>query len=58
MIFRRVGAGIVVTAAAMVAVAVGAPLVVDEFQLLQLTVFASMPADLATQAPGPRLDGE
>jgi len=42
VIFRRVSPGIVVTAAVMVAVAVGAPLVVDQFQLLQLTVFASM----------------
>ena len=42
MILRRVSPGIVVTAAVMVAVAVGAPLVVDQFQLLQLTVFASM----------------
>jgi branched-chain amino acid transport system permease protein len=42
VIFRRASPGIVVTAAVMVAVAVGAPLVVDQFQLLQLTVFASM----------------
>jgi branched-chain amino acid transport system permease protein len=38
----RVSPGIVVTAAAMVAVGLGAPFVVDQFQLLQLTVFATM----------------
>ena len=42
MILRRVSPGVLVTAAVMVAVAVGAPLVADQFQLLQLTVFASM----------------
>ena len=34
--------GIVVTAVILISVAVGAPLVVDQFDLLQLTVFASM----------------
>src|SRR5205085_9636868 len=42
VMLRRVSPGIVATAAVMVAVGVGAPLVVDQFQLLQLTVFASM----------------
>ncbi|HYB42696.1 MAG TPA: branched-chain amino acid ABC transporter permease, partial [Candidatus Methylomirabilis sp.] len=42
MILRRLDPGIAVTAAVMVAVGAGAPLVVDQFQLLQLTVFASM----------------
>jgi branched-chain amino acid transport system permease protein len=37
-----VSPGILVTAALMVVVGVGAPLFVDQFQLLQLTVFASM----------------
>lgn len=39
---RRPGPGIVVTAAAMVAIGVGAPHVVEPFDLLQLTVFAAM----------------
>src|SRR5439155_440688 len=39
---RRVSPGIVATAAVMVAVGLGVPLVADQFQLLQLTVFASM----------------
>jgi ABC-type branched-subunit amino acid transport system permease subunit len=38
----RVSPGIVVTAILMIGVAVGTPLVVDQFELLQLTVFASM----------------
>jgi ABC-type branched-subunit amino acid transport system permease subunit len=38
----RVSPGIVVTAFLMIGVAVGTPLVVDQFELLQLTVFASM----------------
>jgi branched-chain amino acid transport system permease protein len=38
----RVSPGIVVTAVVMIAVGVGTPLVVDQFDLLQLTVFASM----------------
>ena len=42
MKLRRVSPGIVATAAVMVAVGLGVPLVVDQFQLLQLTVFASM----------------
>jgi len=37
-----VSPGIVVTAVVMIAVGVGTPLVVDQFDLLQLTVFASM----------------
>jgi ABC-type branched-subunit amino acid transport system permease subunit len=39
---RRPGPGIALTAAAMVVIAVGGPLVVDQFGLLQLTVFATM----------------
>jgi ABC-type branched-subunit amino acid transport system permease subunit len=39
---HRVNPGIVVTVVVMLAVGLGAPLVVDQFQLLQLTVFASM----------------
>jgi ABC-type branched-subunit amino acid transport system permease subunit len=39
---RRVSPGAVLTTAAMVAIAVGVPQVVDQFGLLQLTVFASM----------------
>ena len=40
---RRVSAGIALTAAAMLVVGAGRlPLVVDQFGLLQLTVFASM----------------
>jgi ABC-type branched-subunit amino acid transport system permease subunit len=39
---RRIGPGVVLTAAVMVVVAVGGPQVVDQFGLLQLTVFASM----------------
>jgi branched-chain amino acid transport system permease protein len=37
-----VSPGIALTAAAMAAIAVGVPQVVDQFELLQLTVFASM----------------
>jgi len=39
---RRISPGIVLTAALMVVVGVGGPVVVDQFGLLQLTVFASM----------------
>lgn len=39
---RSLSPGIVLTAAAMVAIAVGGPIVVDQFGLLQLTVFATM----------------
>jgi ABC-type branched-subunit amino acid transport system permease subunit len=39
---RRLSPGIVLTAAVMVAIAVGGPLVVDQFGLLQLTIFATM----------------
>jgi branched-chain amino acid transport system permease protein len=39
---RRWGAGVVLTILAMGAIAVGVPLVVDQFGLLQLTVFAAM----------------
>jgi branched-chain amino acid transport system permease protein len=39
---RRVSPGIALTTAAMIVVGVGGPLVVDQFGLLQLTVFASM----------------
>jgi ABC-type branched-subunit amino acid transport system permease subunit len=39
---RRWGAGVVLTILAMSAIAVGVPLVVDQFGLLQLTVFAAM----------------
>ena len=42
MRLRRISPGIVLTAALMVVVGVGGPLVVDQFGLLQLTVFASM----------------
>jgi ABC-type branched-subunit amino acid transport system permease subunit len=38
----RLGPGAVLTAAAMVVIAVGGPLLVDQFGLLQLTVFATM----------------
>jgi branched-chain amino acid transport system permease protein len=38
----RISPGIVLTAALMVLVGIGGPLVVDQFGLLQLTVFASM----------------
>jgi branched-chain amino acid transport system permease protein len=39
---RRWSPGIALTTAAMVAIAVGVPLVVDQFELLQLTVFTAM----------------
>jgi ABC-type branched-subunit amino acid transport system permease subunit len=39
---RRWSAGVVLTTLAMAAIAVGVPLVVDQFGLLQLTVFAAM----------------
>jgi urea transport system permease protein len=39
---RRLRPGIVVTTAAMVAIALGVPRVVDPFELLQLTVFGAM----------------
>ena len=39
---RRFSPGIALTAAAMVAIGLGVPQVVDQFGLLQLTVFASM----------------
>ena len=42
MSLRRVGPGIVLTTAAMVAIAVGGPVVLDQFDLLQLTIVASM----------------
>src|SRR5262249_12582867 len=42
VIRRWMSPGIVVTGAVMIVVGVGAPLLVDQFQLLQLTVFASM----------------
>ena len=42
MSFRRGGASVALTALLMGATAVGTPLVVDQFGLLQLTVFAAM----------------
>jgi ABC-type branched-subunit amino acid transport system permease subunit len=39
---RRWSPGIVLTTAAMIAVGIGVPLVVDQFELLQLTVFTAM----------------
>jgi urea transport system permease protein len=41
-VIRRWRPGVVVTTAAMVAIALGVPQVVDQFGLLQLTVFAAM----------------
>ena len=39
---RRGRAGVVLTTASMIAIAVGVPQLVDQFELLQLTVFAAM----------------
>jgi urea transport system permease protein len=41
-VIRRGRAGVVLTTASMIAIGVGVPQVVDQFELLQLTVFAAM----------------
>jgi urea transport system permease protein len=41
-VIRRGRSGVVLTTAAMIAIAVGVPQLVDQFELLQLTVFAAM----------------
>jgi branched-chain amino acid transport system permease protein len=41
-VIRRGRAGVVLTTASMIAIAVGVPQLVDQFELLQLTVFAAM----------------